>query len=91
MVEADNNKAKNTAEDPESPIASMDVEEEEKESSYDPRDNNRVKATRDDELVINTSEQLQIVSSFDQLGLPENLLKGKFSLECNGILLLTLF
>lgn len=32
---------------------------------------------RDDELVINTSEQIEIVTSFDQLGIPEQLLRGK--------------
>ena len=36
-----------------------------------------VSATRDDELIINTSEQIEIVTSFDQLGIPEQLLRGK--------------
>ena len=36
---------------------------------------------RDDELVINTSEQIEIVTSFDQLGISEQLLRGK-SISC---------
>jgi len=35
------------------------------------------KIVRDDELVINTSEQIEIVTSFDQLGISEQLLRGK--------------
>lgn len=44
-----------------------------------------VSATRDDELIINTSEQIEIVSSFDQLGIPEQLLRGKFAQESNRV------
>ena len=56
--------------------------EEEKSSSKRGRSGysrgkDKASATRDEELVINTSEQLEIVDSFDQLGIPEQLLRGK--------------
>ena len=39
--------------------------------------------SRDDELVIKTSEQLEIVNSFDQLGIPEALLRGLYAYGFN--------
>ena len=40
------------------------------------------KIMRDDELVIKTSEQIEIVTSFDQLGISEQLLRGKSPPAC---------
>ena len=36
-----------------------------------------------DNVVINTSEQLEIVTSFDQLGIPEQLLRGMYAYGFN--------
>ena len=38
-----------------------------------------VSAMRDEELIINTSEQIEIVTSFDQFGIPEQLLRGIYA------------
>ena len=54
-----------------------DPEEVKQPPSRDQFENNGVAATRDDELIINTSEQIEIVNSFDQLGISEQLLRGK--------------
>ena len=60
--------------------SSRAAEEEEKHgknaASSNAKGNNMSMA--DDELVINTSESIEIVTSFDQLGIPEQLLRGKF-------------
>ena len=58
--------------------------EEVKESSQrrSRRDNNANggdSLMRDEELIINTSEQIEIVSSFDQFGLPEQLIRGIYA------------
>lgn len=57
--------------------------EEQKSSSKRGRSgrsgNNKVSSTGDEELVINTSEKLEVVDSFDKLGIPEQLLRGKFT------------
>ena len=57
-----------------------DPEEEQKDTTAKRHsDNQGMSMTRDDELIINTSEQIEIVTSFDQLGIPEQLLRGKLS------------
>lgn len=51
------------------------------QSTADRNPNNMVQATKDAELVIDTSEQIEIVSTFDQLGLNEQLLRGRRALH----------
>ena len=45
--------------------------------------NNMVQETKDAELVIESSEQLEVIQSFDQLGLNEQLLRGLYAYGFN--------
>ena len=64
--------------------AQQEDPEEEKEPSNRREDvpDNQVSSSLDD-VIINTSEQLEIVSSFDQLGIPEQLLRGMYAYGFN--------
>ena len=64
--------------------AQQEDAEEEKEPSQRMEDipDNQVSSSLDN-VVINTSEQLEIVSSFDQLGIPEQLLRGMYAYGFN--------
>ena len=64
--------------------AQQEDPEEEKEPNNRREDvpDNQVSSSLDD-VIINTSEQLEIVSSFDQLGIPEQLLRGMYAYGFN--------